>query len=319
MMAAQNPPDSFLHFKQKAHTTNPLVLSSLTSTVPFAIPATAETLEKSQSRSAPSSPIKEDKKRRGFLKHLPRARSPSSPKAISDPERSPSPNVASSSKQGRPKWLAFRNHKRKKSNNSVTPVEGSTEDLSRTLEPEATPAHELPGRTPALFKSNSGSSIPVITVSHSGEENHLSGSLDDVSQQRKLSQCSHCSSNFPSTATSGVGSLLSPSGDECYDLESPSSPLSSRTSSFTENTPSEFSDFDRQLELISPSSEPETIVSPDPGSSPPPLEEASSPTDPNASLTAKQKKKKERSTKVSSNFHPRTHTHTHTHTHSGIT
>ncbi len=312
MMAAQNPPDSFLHFKRKTHTTDPLVLSSLTSSVPFAIPSTAEALEKS--RSAPSSPVKEDKKRRGFLKHLPRARSPSSPKANSDPERSPSPNVASGSKLSRPKWLVFKSNRRKKSssssvgdvnNSGVTPVE-DVEELPRTLEPEATPAHELPGRTP-LFKSSSGSNIPVITVSHSsGEESYLSGSLDDVSKLRKLSQCSHCSSNFPSTTTSGIESLLSPSGDECYDLESPSSPLSSRTSSFTEHTPGDLSDLDRHLELGSPGSESDTIVSPVPfGTSPPPLDDGSSPTDPHTSLSSptgmskQQRKRKERSARVS--------------------
>ncbi len=280
MMAAQNPPNSFMHFKRKTHTTDPLVLNSLSTTVTFAMPAAAEALELS-SRSAPSSPVKNEKKRKGFLKHLTRPKSPTSPRSHpnSDPERSPSPNP-------RPKWLVFKNHKRKKSKDSkdanggrATPVgDGSHDDLSRTLEPVATPVYDLPGQTPPLLKSASGSNIPVITVSHSGSgEVNLSGSLDDVSKQRKLSQTSHCSSNFPSTGTSGVGSLLSPSGDEGYDLESPISPLSSRTSSFTEHTLGDLSD----MELISPvGSDPETITSLQ-GSSPPPQDEGSSPTDSN--------------------------------------
>lgn len=256
------------------------VLNSLSSAVPLgaiAIPKAAEVMEKS-SRSAPSSPVKEEKRRKGLLKHLARPRSPSSPRmgAIthSDPERSPSPNMAGGdAKSHRPKWLVFKGPRRRKSkdmNGSTTPgdTHGSVEDLTRPLElePSATPVEQLPGRT--LIKTHSGSAIPVITVSHSGEEEHMSASLEDLSgPQRKMSQSSHCSSNFCSAATSGVGSLLSPSGDECYigdylgdGLESPISPLSSRTSSFTEQVPGDLSDLDQ--DLVSPSSDQETIISP---------------------------------------------------------
>ena len=257
------------------------VLTSLSSAVPLGaivIPKAAEVMEKS-SRSAPSSPVKEEKRRKGLLKHLARPRSPSSPRmgaAIhSDPERSPSPNTAGGdAKSHRPKWLVFKSPRRRKSkdmNGSTTPgdnTSGSVEDLTRLLElePSATPVEQLPGRT--LMKTHSGSAIPVITVSHSGGENHMSASLEDLSgQQRKMSQSSHCSSNFCSAATSGVGSLLSPSGDECYiadylgdDLESPISPLSSRTSSFTEQVPGDLSDLDQ--DLVSPSSDQETVISP---------------------------------------------------------
>lgn len=159
--------------------------------------------------------------------------------------------------------------------------------------PSATSADQLPG---AIRKTDSGSSscIPVIMVSsHSGgelEEEQLrtsgsSVSFEDMngsggdplesgggSMTRKLSQSSQksaCSSTLQSVGTSGVGSLLSPSGDESYansDLESPMSPLS-RTSSFTTEGETEGHhsdtdpiDTDLHPSLTSPISDPEMSV-----------------------------------------------------------
>lgn len=104
---------------------------------------------------------------------------------------------------------------------------------------------------------NSGANVPKIRVSD--EKNmdiievleytpHEPASADVPI--RKSSQSSRCSSGsgLLSIGTSGVGSLLSPSGDECYsgsgsDLESPLSPYSG-ASSFTSETPGELSDSD---------------------------------------------------------------------------
>lgn len=300
MMAARDPPEilnSFikLPFSDNTRSTDPLVLSSLNSTVPFAIPGAVGFLEKS--RSAPSSPVREEKKRKGLLRHLPRPKSPGNFRkhSSSDPERTPSPGPKTNS--SRPKWLAFKkNHRRNKSkemNGDLGDGSSSVEDLTRTLEPEATPVEQLPGRI--LMKSSSGSTIPVITVSHSGEEDHrcsesmshedLNGELGDM---RKMSQSSHysgCSSTLQSVGTSGVGSLLSPSGDESYigdDLESPISPLSSRTSSFTENHHADLSDVE-SIDLISPLSDQDSLSATTPvstqGGSPPPEFGLASPTE----------------------------------------
>ena len=224
-----------------------------------------------QTISAPSSPIREEKRGKGFLKHLSRPKSPMHKRkhSHSDPERTPSPQPSSH----RPRWLGFKKKKKNDINGATTPVEGASpspsgsgssleqqcehlQSLTISLPPSATSVDQLPG---ALKKTDSGSCIPVIMVSsHSGgeyEEEQLRTSGSSVSFEemnggdpletgstadmtRKLSQSSQksaCSSTLQSVGTSGVGSLLSPSGDESYansDLESPMSPLS-RTSSFT--------------------------------------------------------------------------------------
>jgi hypothetical protein len=235
------------------------------SSVSIVIPQAVE-----QTLSAPSSPNREEKRSKGFLKHLTRPKSPIHRRkhSHSDPERTPSPQPSSH----RPRWLGFKKKKKNDINGATTPVEGaspSPSDSGSSLEqqcekhlqsltispppPSATSADQLPG---AIRKTDSGPCIPVIMVSsHSEyEEEQLRTSGSSVSFEdmngsgdplepggnmtRKLSQSSQksaCSSTLQSVGTSGVGSLLSPSEDESFansDLESPMSPLS-RTSSFT--------------------------------------------------------------------------------------
>ena len=264
-----------------------------------------------QTISAPSSPIREEKKTKGFLKHLPRPKSPMHRRkhSHSDPERTPSPQPSSH----RPRWL-FKKKKKNDINGATTPVEGATpspsdsgssqelqhcekhlQSLTISLPPpSATSVDQLPG---AIRKTDSGSCIPVIMVSHSGGEldeeqlrtsgssvsfEEMNGSGGDpletgggggtAGMTRKLSQSSQksaCSSTLQSVGTSGVGSLLSPSGDESYansDLESPMSPLS-RTSSFTTEGETEGHhsdtdpiDADLHPSLTSPVSDPEMQV-----------------------------------------------------------
>lgn len=244
--------------KGKVKATNrAMVLSSLTSTLPIVVPDIAPHLENSTIRSAPTSPEREGRKNKGFLKKHFRSKSPHhQPNIIthhSDPEStSPSP-------QARPRWLPFKNRKRKTTdmNNGETPVQDPDPVTSSgsSYEPEATPIEELPGRTYSNF---GGSNVPEIRVSSESFDQssgggtggavtfeEISGSLDPY---RKNSQSSRCSSGsgLMSGGTSGIGSCLSPSGDESYpgsDLESPLSPCS-RTSSFTEDTPGDISDAD---------------------------------------------------------------------------
>ena len=240
-----------------------------------------------QSISAPSSPSREEKKSKGFLKHLSRPKSPLHKRkhSHSDPERTPSPQPSSN----RPRWLGIRRKKKNDINGATSSVEdvspspsGSGSSLeqqseqtqSLSIPPSATSADQLPG---SMKKTDSGSCIPVIMVSsHTGEleEEHTRTSGSSVSFEemngetetmiRKLSQSSGrsvCSSTLQSVGTSGVGSLLSPSGDECYsnsDLDSPLSPLS-RTSSFADAQQSDTDPIDADLHpsLASPCSDPE--------------------------------------------------------------
>lgn len=297
--------------------------------------------------SAPTSPIREEKRSRGFLKHLPRPKSPNHRRkhSHSDPERTPSPQPSSN----RPRWLGLRKHGKKKNdvNGATTPIpaEGAspspsgsassleqptevTQSFTVTIPPSATSVDQLPG---ALRKADSRSSIPVIMVSsHSGEcdEEPLrtsgsSVSFEDmngggdpldttaaIAMTRKLSQSSQksaCSSTLQSVGTSGVGSLLSPSGDESYansDLESPMSPLS-RTSSFTteeeevaHHSDTDPIDADLHPSLTSPVSDPEMMQASMPTKDSP-LEV--SPTTSSKKELRKQKKKKK--DKVWNNFY----------------
>lgn len=227
-----------------------MVLNSLTSTLPIVMPDVVSHLEDS-SRSAPNSPERErGRKSKGFLKkHLSRPKSPNrhpNRTAHSDPEStSPSPQL-------RPRWLPFKNKKRKPGdmNNGETlgPDMDLTASSGSSYEPEATPVEELPGTL-----SISGSNVPEIRVSSESHDppsnstgavtfDDISGTLDPY---RKNSQSSRCSSGsgLMSVATSGIGSCLSPSGDESSDIESPLSPCS-RTSSFTEDANGDTSDTD---------------------------------------------------------------------------
>lgn len=300
------------------------------SSVSIVIPQAVE-----QTLSAPSSPIREEKRSKGFLKHLTRPKSPIHRRkhSHSDPERTPSPQPSH-----RPRWLGFKKKKKNDINGATTPVEGASpspsdsgssieqhcekhlESLTISLPPSATSVDQLPG---ALRKADSGR-IPVIMVSsHSGgecEEEQLRTSGSSVSFEemnggdpletgstagmtRKLSQSSQksaCSSTLQSVGTSGVGSLLSPSGDESYansDLESPMSPLS-RTSSFTTEGETEGHhsdtdpiDADLHPSLTSPVSDPEMQVTT-------PTKDCPSDLSPTAGskkeLKGKQKKKKDR-------------------------
>ena len=276
-----------------------MVLNSLASTIPLVMPEANIVVE--DSKSAPNSPDRaEVKKSKGFLKkHLSRPRSPHHRRAShSDPESSAS-RSPSCSPQPRPRWLPFRN-KRKKSpgqsiNNGELPTIGKacrsvTDIISSSmssLDLEATPAHRLPGGSSedslpcsssvpevcgcevSLFSSSteapspvessssnrhSSTTVPEIRVSDERNIDVVEPTLRDPPTAeipiRKSSQSSRCStgSGLLSIGTSGVGSLLSPSGDECYsgsgsDLESPLSPYSG-ASSFSSETPGELSDSD---------------------------------------------------------------------------
>lgn len=274
--------------------------------------------------SAPTSPSKEEKRSKGFFKHLTRPKSPIHRRkhSHSDPERTPSPQPTSS----RPRWLGIRKKKKNESNGASSPSDGASPTPSPggsvnslcgdgksistpSIPPCATSMDQLPG---SLKKTDSGSCIPVIMVSsHSGEldEEHFRTSGSSVSFEemngeaepltRKLSQSSQksaCSSTLQSVGTSGVGSLLSPSGDESYtnsDLESPMSPLS-RTSSFTVDTQQSDTDpieTDLHPSLASPCSDPELQ---------PPTPTKDSPTDFSPTETKKQlRKQKKKKDKVS--------------------
>ncbi len=278
-----------------------MVLNSLASTIPLVMPEANITME--DSKSAPNSPDRgEVKKSKGFLKkHLPRPRSPHHHRRTShsDPESSGS-RSPSCSPQPRPRWLPFRNKRRKSpstNNGELSAVETACRSVTdiiscsmSSLDLEATPAHRLPGGSSEedaaltssvsvpevcacevnLFSSStevqlsmeensdrSSTNVPKIRVSD--EKNmDIIEVLEYTPREpastdvpiRKSSQSSRCSSGsgLLSIGTSGVGSLLSPSGDECYsgsgsDLESPLSPYSG-ASSFTSETPGELSDSD---------------------------------------------------------------------------
>ena len=162
------------------------------------------------------------------------------------------------------------------------PVTDSVGCNMSSLNLEATSVHRLPGRSAEddeahvstndapvmslsevdLFPSHHSdrlsnyvprrNSVPKIRVLNESNEDvlQLSPSVEDMTMYsiRKNSQSSRCSSGsgLVSIGTSGVGSLLSPSGDESYsgsDLESPLSPYSG-ASSFTSDTAGELSDSD---------------------------------------------------------------------------
>lgn len=300
-----------------------MVLNSLTSTLPIVMPDVAPHLmANSAARSAPNSPERERRKSKGFLKkHLgSRPKSPSrQPNRTfhSDPEESsPGP-----SPQARPRWLPFKNKKKKSTdmNNGEHKVPAQDIDIDLTTssgssyEPEATPVEELPGRT----YSNCGSIVPEIRVSSEGHDQSggsgaggavtfedISGTLDPY---RKNSQSSRCSSGsgLMSVGTSGIGSCLSPSGDESSDIESPLSPCS-RTSSFTEDATGDMSDTDPIERDLSPvrqsplsgSNDNLSVTTPTPTSESPPntLDRASlasptSPDDRDLKLTKKKRDK----------------------------
>lgn len=242
--------------KVKQVTNTAMVLSSLTPTLPIVVPDVASHLEGSVDsvRSAPNSPERdsEGRKKKGIRKYLSRSKSPSH-----QPNRTfhSDPESASPSHQARPSWLPFKNRKKKSAvdlNNGESSVQepDPANSSGSSFEPEATSVEQLPGRT----HFNCSSNVPEIRVSSDQSSppessavtfEEISGSLDPY---RKNSQSSRCSSGsgLVSVGTSGIGSCLSPSGDESYpgsDLESPLSPCS-RTSSFTEDTTGDISDPD---------------------------------------------------------------------------
>ena len=269
-----------------------MVINSLASTLPLVMPEASISIE--DSKSVPNSPEREEvKKSKGFLKkHLPRPRSPHHRRTSqSDPESSAS-RSPSCSPQPRPRWLPFRN-KRKKSpsqNGELTIVEKACLSVAdmisssmSSLDLETTPVHRLPGGSSeedsALISSNSvpevcevsffssstegqtivesydrSTTVPKIRVSDERNEDvleytpHEPASADVPIRKNSQSSRGSSGSGLLSIATSGLGSLLSPSGDESYsgsgsDVESPLSPYSG-ASSFTSETPGELSDLD---------------------------------------------------------------------------
>ena len=235
--------------KGKPKATNALVLESLTPSLPIVLPEAAAALEanRHKSSSAPSSPSKDEKggkHGKGKVKYLQR---PTSPR-ISRKHFDSSPDSGQGS-PGRPKWLAlgFRKKRSKSTsamnNGDITPTStmftgDDRGDLNSTsgssIEPEATPVAMLPGQEGRTLDSE----IPKIMVSSGDGEDELNGLEVDM-YIRKSSQSSHHSqcSTLHSGTSSGLGSLLSPSGDEGEigsDLESPLSPLSG--SSFRDST-----------------------------------------------------------------------------------
>jgi len=253
MMAAETPAFISVPRGKKKVTNTAIVLNSLTPTLPIVVPEATLHLEDS-SKSAPNSPERESRKKGIFKKHLSRPRSPHRHRhrtSHSDPESNQ--NSASPSPQLRPRWLPFKNKKKKSPPsadlNGSTPVQQPdlASSSGSSYEPEATPVEQLPGQL------RSGA-VPEIRVSSESYDapgglvscEEVSGNLDPY---RKNSQSSRCSSGsgLMSGGTSGVSSLLSPSGDESYsggsDLESPLSPYS-EGSSFTDETPGNISDLD---------------------------------------------------------------------------
>ena len=265
--------------KKKKKATQPLVISSLNSGLPVVLAEATPSLPKS--KSAPSSPVNEQKTRqsRGILKHLPR---PTSPR-FRRKERDHEGGGGGGGHSRRPKWLPFRHRKKSKSADEIngispgpSPLEGSLEALDVTssnsgssVEPEATPVATLPGQISDREQARTmDAEIPMITVSHSEdcyeEHNGMEGRDHQLRKMSGSSHHSHCSTLH--SGTSGVGSLLTPSGDEAdpgSDLESPLSPMSGASSSFTDElegtSDNDFIDKDCSA-VTSPTSDTETLV-----------------------------------------------------------
>ena len=244
--------------KKKNRTTAPLVISSVTSSVPIVLPEVTPVLH--ETKSAPASP---GDRKKGLLKYLPK----------------PHRGRRHHSREGRehshhihrPKWLPFRGRKKSRSAEEVNGDPGTTPEDSYNLElslrgcylnvePEATPVADLPGQQGSLVSSNCD--IPTITVSHSSDDhNHEYGNGNverEDEMMRKMSQSSHCSTQ----GTSGVGSCLSPSGDDSSDVESLLSPMSVGSCASFQSTASDvavLSDF-IEKDLPSPSSDPEASL-----------------------------------------------------------
>lgn len=259
--------------KNRPKVTQILALDSLNPTVPIAVPEAASALQEAvsnKSNSAPGSPnVKSGGKSKLFSKRLPKPSSPMGTRKYSDPTLGHGGRSG-----GRPKWLGlgFKGKKRSKSaeamngkEDSVSPSpspldeeEGSAlfecrSSGSSLVEPEATPVATLPGQQERTFicspveVHNCPAHIPTITVSsHGGEPSPGEGGVGATAENgydgdvvgRKFSQSSQksqCSTLHSNSGTSGVGSLLSPSGDECEpgsvsDIESPLSPMSGPSS-----------------------------------------------------------------------------------------
>lgn len=199
-----------------------LALASLNSALCVTVPGTATQFQ--QSRSEPNSPVPERKPRHGLLKLLTR---PSSPRA----NRKNKQELAPEEQNGERKQRWGRKKKKPPTAKSMSVDEVpaldciAPETIPSALEPQATPAETLPGQT---------LSVPTILVSvdDRGTAAHqIQNGVDTLSDeaQRKLSQSSN-HSRCSQSVTSGVGSMLSPSGDECDGLESPLSPLSGPSS-----------------------------------------------------------------------------------------
>ena len=250
--------------RRKMKTTAPLVIGPVNAIVPMVFPEASPVLH--ESRSAPSSPDDRRKPGKGLLKHLPR----------------PHRGRHHRSREGgehhnhRPRWLHFRGRKKSK---SVEEVNGDTGPVATTLqgsyslewslssisiEPEATPVGDLPGQ-PCRQLVSSNTDIPTITVSHSSDDHNTEyGNGNGVGEDelmRKMSQSSHCSTQ----GTSGLGSYLSPSGDDLSDMDSPLSPMSVGSSasiltcSSSSGTDARLSDF-IEKDLSSPGSDPEASL-----------------------------------------------------------
>ncbi len=254
--------------KGRTKVTQLLVLDSLGPTVPIAVPEAASALQEASNKkgdasSAPSSPNTKTSKSKPFYKRIPRPTSPRVARKYSDPTLG--------ARAGRPKWLGlgFKNKKKSRSAEAMNGIEDLTpspmgdrghspasfelHSSSSSVEPEATPMATLPGQLERTFAdqapkcAGSHSDIPTITVSSHGEGSPLDGGegcspatengFEGDACYRKFSessQKSQCSTLHSNSGTSGLGSLLSPSGDECEpgsDVESPLSPLSGASSS----------------------------------------------------------------------------------------
>ena len=314
---------------KKGGASTALVLSSLAPTLPIVMPEVAAHLEESakSTSSAPTSPEREAKKK-GFLKkHLPRPKSPSRQRRASSSHSDPESPGSSPSPQPRPRWLPFKNKKRRSpglnGETSSSQEQEEEEMVTGSYKPEATPVDELPGR----IHSNSCPNVPEIRVSSEGQDGfaagggggggggglvsfeEISGSLDPT---RKNSQSSRCSSGsgLMSVGTSGIGSCLSPSGDES-DPESPLSPYSPMLS-FNEDASgsdasgasgSDTDPIDRDYKSppsITGSADNLSVATPTPTSeSPPRSEEVMSPTSPTSSDKNVKLAKKKQKNKVS--------------------
>ncbi len=227
-----------------------------------------------KSDSAPSSPNSEGKssKSKPFFKRLHRPTSPMSKRKYSDPF--PGGRTGRPKWLGlgfRNKKRSRSAEAMNGSEDSVSPTPSPLDEVcppsfdldnsnsGSSVEPEATPVATLPGQKEAFAEnvpegSSSYTHLPtptiMITVSthggmtpvDEGEGVSPGGGIvngfegDPVyrkfSQSSQKSQCSTLHSN---SGTSGVGSMLSPSGDECEpgsvsDIESPLSPLSGASS-----------------------------------------------------------------------------------------